>query len=201
MSHGSVRVAISDPLPLFRRGIASVLSTDGHAADEPIDLLEWSADDMPGLVVIGLTNDAQWRLLSDLGRKRPALWSVALLEDTAAASRAVLDGAAAVLSRDVSPKQLREACRVVVRGQCVLPTAVVRDLLHRVARWDDQVRLTDDELAWLRDLAEGRTVAAVAGRSGYSERMMFRLLRDVYAKLNVASRTEALLLARERGWM
>ena len=30
---------------------------------------------------------------------------------------------------------------------------------------------------------------------------MFRLLRSLYAKLDVKSRTEALMLARERGWL
>jgi DNA-binding NarL/FixJ family response regulator len=201
VSGGSVRVAIADPLPLFRTGIAAALRVEGYPVSEPEDLLEWSAGGEPALVVIGLTTAVQWHLLSDLGRERPAVRTVALLNDEAAASRAVLSGAAAVLPRGVSAAHLRDACRAVLRGECMLPAAVVRDLLRRVARWDDEVRLADHELRWLRDLAQGHTVATVAAQAGYSERMMFRLLRDLYAKLGVANRTEAMLLAREHGWM
>jgi DNA-binding NarL/FixJ family response regulator len=89
----------------------------------------------------------------------------------------------------------------VLRGGYVLPAVVVRELLRRAARWDEDVRLTERELAWLRDLAQGLTVAQVAPRSGYSERMIFRFFRDLYEGLGVANRTEALLLARERGWI
>jgi DNA-binding NarL/FixJ family response regulator len=181
--------------------MVTALAMDGHHVSEPDDLLAWSADGEAGLVVIGLSTVMQWHLLSDLGRERPALRIVALLTDEPAASRAVLNGAAGVIPRDVSAAHLREACRAVLRDECVLPAALVRDLLQRAARWDDEVRIADRELGWLRELAQGRSVAQVASQSGYSERMMFRLLRDLYMELGVANRTEAMLLARERGWM
>jgi DNA-binding CsgD family transcriptional regulator len=57
------------------------------------------------------------------------------------------------------------------------------------------------ELDWLGQLAEGTTVAQLAERSGYSERAMFRLLRNLYNQLNVRNRTEALQLAQDRGWL
>ncbi|NJC12998.1 DNA-binding NarL/FixJ family response regulator [Micromonospora profundi] len=196
-----VRAAISDPLPLLRTGIAAALRRDGHPVDEPADVLAWCSDEAPVLIVIGLTTPAQWELLSDLGRSRPAARIVALLPDAAAATRAVRAGATAVLPRDVTAERLLEACRAVRRDESVLPAATVRELLRRAARWDDDVRLDDRELGWLRMLAGGATVARVAAQSGYSERMMFRLLRDLYARLGVGGRTEAMLLAREQGWV
>ncbi|SCF23579.1 hypothetical protein GA0070612_5163 [Micromonospora chokoriensis] len=42
-------------------------------------------------------------------------------------------------------------------------------------------------------------MAGVAAASGYSEQMMFRLLRDLYARLGGGGRTAAMLLAREQG--
>jgi DNA-binding CsgD family transcriptional regulator len=51
------------------------------------------------------------------------------------------------------------------------------------------------------DTMFARTVRQLADRAGYSERMMFRLLRDLYDRLRVKGRTEALMLARERGWL
>lgn len=197
----TVRAAVSDPLPLLRTGIAAALRQDGHPIDEPEDLLAWCADGTPALIVIGLTTSDQWETLSNLFLKRPAARTIALLPDLAAAGRAVRAGAAAVLPRDTDAQHLREACRAVRRDECVLPAATVRDLLRRTARWEDEPRLNDRELGWLRLLAGGSTVAQVAAASGYSERMMFRLLRDLYARLSVGSRTEAMLLAREHGWV
>src|SRR5690349_914065 len=137
----TVPAAISDPLPLLRTGIASALRRDGHPVDEPADLLAWCADDAPALIVIGLTTPSQWMLLSDLGRVRPAARVVALLPDLAAAARAVRTGAAAVLPREVTAEHLLEACRAVLRDECVLPTAALQELLQRATRWDDDVRL------------------------------------------------------------
>ena len=57
------------------------------------------------------------------------------------------------------------------------------------------------EISWLQTLASGLTVAQLADRAGYSERAMYRLLHGLYAKLNAKTRTEALLRARERGWL
>jgi DNA-binding CsgD family transcriptional regulator len=51
----------------------------------------------------------------------------------------------------------------------------------------------------LQQLAGGITVAQLAHRAGYSERAMYRLLRGLYIKLDVKTRTEALMLARARG--
>jgi DNA-binding NarL/FixJ family response regulator len=50
-------------------------------------------------------------------------------------------------------------------------------------------------------LASGRTVSQLAEQSGYSERAMFRLLRKVYVRMQVRNRTEALLRARQQGWL
>jgi DNA-binding CsgD family transcriptional regulator len=57
------------------------------------------------------------------------------------------------------------------------------------------------EMEWLRQLASGTTVAKLADGAGYSERAMFRLLRDLYQRMGAQNRTEALLKARQRGWL
>ncbi|NJP91315.1 hypothetical protein HCN51_17935 [Nonomuraea sp. FMUSA5-5] len=43
------------------------------------------------------------------------------------------------------------------------------------------------------------TVGLLADGVGYSERAMFRQLSDLYAKLHVRNRMEALMYGRERG--
>jgi DNA-binding NarL/FixJ family response regulator len=61
--------------------------------------------------------------------------------------------------------------------------------------------ITADEIGWLRRLADGVTVADLAKQVGYSERMMFRLLASVYARLGVDNHTKATIRARDEGWL
>ena len=64
---------------------------------------------------------------------------------------------------------------------------------------DPQAWITGDEAEWLRALADGATVAALAERIGYSERETFRMLGELYAKVGVRNRTEAIIWATRHG--
>ena len=44
------------------------------------------------------------------------------------------------------------------------------------------------------------TVNQLAAKARYSERMMFRLLRELYSRFGARTKVEALMLAREQGW-
>jgi DNA-binding NarL/FixJ family response regulator len=59
--------------------------------------------------------------------------------------------------------------------------------------------VTPEEARWLRDLAKGVTVARLADEVGYSERAMFRRLADLYARLGVTGRAEAMVAAERHG--
>jgi DNA-binding NarL/FixJ family response regulator len=88
-----------------------------------------------------------------------------------------------------------------ISGRSVLPVEVVRALTATgdVQRPD---RIPPEtEISWIRQLTQGLTVARLAERAGYSERMMFRLLRDLYQRWGVANRTEAIIHARDNGWL
>lgn len=60
--------------------------------------------------------------------------------------------------------------------------------------------LSQQEISRLRDLANGVSVGRIAEDTGYSERRMFRLLRDLLTRLGTRNRTEAPMLATQRGW-
>jgi DNA-binding NarL/FixJ family response regulator len=89
-----------------------------------------------------------------------------------------------------------------VQGRVVLPIGVMRALsATEPAPTPPDDTPAPHELEWLHHLAAGQTISQVANRVGYSERMMFRLLRQLYDRLHVRGRTEALMLARQRGWL
>jgi putative nucleotidyltransferase with HDIG domain len=61
--------------------------------------------------------------------------------------------------------------------------------------------LTDREVQVLRMLATGATAKQVAHRLGCSPSTVHNHLHHVYRKLGVSGQAQALLLARERGWV
>nr|WP_296075685.1 DNA-binding response regulator [uncultured Actinoplanes sp.] len=199
-----VRIAVSDPLPLFRRGVMAALADAGVAAEAPDDLLAWVRTDERRIVLLTTRTPEDWTLLADVCGARNGTIVLAVVEEPSVTVhlQALTAGAVGVLARDTSPEQLREALTVVARGSSILPIAVVRTLAAQAgtAPPDDAgTAPTAEEIGWLRALAGGSSVATVADRAGYSERMMFRLLRQLYARMGAASRTEALMRARAAG--
>jgi DNA-binding NarL/FixJ family response regulator len=90
-----------------------------------------------------------------------------------------------------------------IAGSSLLPTEVVRALASASQEVPTGNPTTPSarEIEWLRMLAQGATVAQLANRFDYSERAMFRLLRDLYQRMQVGGRTAALMRAQERGWL
>jgi len=197
-----VRIAVTDPLPMFRRGVMEILREAGYEPDAPDDLLAWIRDDQVKAVIITICADEDWSLLEALHRVSGEAVLVALLDQfsVVASVRAFRAGAACVVARDASPSELGEAFAAAMRGQSLVPVEVLRELVTPAAEQrSDQP--SPDELRWLRELAQGMTVGRLADEAGYSERMMFRLLRDLYRRLGAENRTEALITAGVRGWL
>lgn len=201
-----LRVAVADPLPLFRHGVRDVLAGTGFAVEMPEDLLAWASVDEPRLALFTVSTSADWALLPELCRARSGTTIIAVLTDAGVATyvRAFSAGAAGVLSRDAPAPVVREVFDAAVRGNSIVPTEVLQALADGSANALDAPepgRPSAAERDWLRQLARGDTVASLAAGVGYSERMMFRLLRDLYVKVGVSNRTEALMKARDEGWL
>ena len=61
--------------------------------------------------------------------------------------------------------------------------------------------LTDREVQVLRMLAGGQAAKQVAHELGCSASTIHNHLHHIYRKLDVSGQAQALLLARERGWV
>ncbi|MEW1585240.1 DNA-binding response regulator [Micromonospora vinacea] len=196
----AVRVAVVDPLPMFRHGVTAVLSAAGHAVDLPDDLVSWASRRSSALVLLTLAHEADWRLLARLRElpRPPAV--IALIDGVPAVlgSRAIRSGARSVLPRGAVAPLLRRTVEATLDGQSVMPTGVMTAVLGAAA---DTIPLPTAGAVWLRELAAGTTVAQLALQSGYSERAMFRLLRALYKQMGASSRVEAIMRAREWGWL
>ena len=119
-------------------------------------------------------------------------------------------GAAGYLLKDVSTSDLIEAIRSVHSGESVLHPAVARKVInHFVRRSDENLgetgdspeQLTDREMEVLRLAGKGMTNREIATNLTISIRTVQVHLSNVFSKLGVGSRTEAVLYALRMGWL
>lgn len=113
-------------------------------------------------------------------------------------------GADGYLLKDATPAELAEAIRVVARGEVLVQPQLAGRILSRVGRERERgVRggetLTTRELEVLHLLALGLRNKEIAARLYVSERTINFHLANIYQKLNVSGRTEALSKALAQG--
>ncbi|MEU8658424.1 DNA-binding response regulator [Actinoplanes philippinensis] len=200
----AVEVAVVDPLPIFRHGAAGILTEAGHVVRTPRDVLTWARRTPEALILLTVLSDTDWTVLGRL-TDEPIRHPVIAVVDAGMETlgvRAVRSGARSVILRQSGAAALIRAVVATLDGQSVLPASVTAALAAgRAAGPASAAAVTEQQISWLRALAAGSTVADLAGRSGYSERAMFRLLRGVYRELQAGSRVEALIRAKELGWL
>lgn len=199
----TVHVAVLDPLPVFRRGVAAALSSLGHLVEEPADAVAWLRERPGGVVLLTLHSAEDLDLLTALCRLRPRPLVVALPSGDVSSLgvQAMRAGARSVLARAATVLALQRAVAATLDGEAVMP-AVVAGLLvtERGSRPLRRPAPSAQQVAWLRRLADGWTVSRLASDTGYSERAMYRLLQSLYQQIGVSTRLEAIILAHEEGW-
>ncbi len=112
-------------------------------------------------------------------------------------------GAGGYVLKDIAPDELAQAVRAVARGEVLVHPQLARRLLSQFSR---QTRgnypyeaLTAREQEVLRLLARGLRNKEMAARLHVSERTINFHLANIYQKLNVSGRTEAMSKALEQG--
>ena len=115
-------------------------------------------------------------------------------------------GMTGVISRDATVPELTKGLLAVARGEIVLPPSLAAQALLSLARGNiapqqHQVEsLTDREQDVLTLLAQGMTNKDIAQSLFLSVRTIEAHLRNVYGKLDVNNRTEAVLWAVQHGF-
>jgi DNA-binding NarL/FixJ family response regulator len=108
-------------------------------------------------------------------------------------------GADGYVLKDIAPDELAQAIRAVAHGEVLVQPQLVSRLLARVGKQGHADTLTARELEVLRLLARGLRNKEIAARLYVSERTVNFHLANIYQKLNVSGRTEALSKALEQG--
>jgi DNA-binding NarL/FixJ family response regulator len=116
-------------------------------------------------------------------------------------------GAAGYLLKDVPAQELIEAIRAVHAGESILHPAIARKVINRFASPRQDVttgieadQLSDRETEVLKLAAKGMTNMEIANELSLSVRTVQGHLSNIFSKMQVGSRTEAVIQALGKGW-
>jgi DNA-binding NarL/FixJ family response regulator len=104
-------------------------------------------------------------------------------------------GAKGYLLKDVAREEIADAVRTVAQGGTYLPAR----LAHKLAGIMFRTELTERELAVLRLMCEGKSNKEIGATLFISEGTVKTHVKNLFAKLDVNSRSEAVAAAIRRG--
>jgi DNA-binding NarL/FixJ family response regulator len=209
----TIRVLLADDHPVVRRGLAALLGTlpDFEVVGEAVDGEEAVREAQltrPDVVLMdvrmpGTDGVAATRRLRETVPDTAVL-VLTMYDDDATVFTAMQAGARGYLLKGAEQEEIADAIRAVVRGQAIFGPGIASRLLDHFANppapaEDPFPDLTPREREILELLAEGRRTADIAGALHLSPKTVSNNLTTIFAKLEVADRTAAVIRARERG--
>jgi DNA-binding NarL/FixJ family response regulator len=195
---GVCRVIDSEPGWQVRFACASL--AQARAADmHSIDVL---------LLDIGLPDGSGLELLSEIPSGLPAL-VISAIGDEATVVHAIEHGAAGYLLKDARPKDLIDSIRAVLDGGAPISPGVASYLLRRMRRPlptpakenSALEELTPRETEVLRALTRGYSYEETGKLLGIARNTVGQHIKQIYGKLAVNSRSEAVFQAIQAGWL
>jgi DNA-binding NarL/FixJ family response regulator len=210
-----IRVMVVDDHAIVRRGLLAYADTIpflhviGEAADgqQAVALLrQWhtTGEPMPDVVLMDLRMPRMDGVAATeaITRAHPDVKVVVLTSfgEVERVHAALAAGAAGYLLKDADPNEVATAIRAAAAGEVHLDSAVARQLTKRIAA--PQVglaSLTAREREILVLVARGKSNREIADTLVISERTARTHVSNVLTKLQLASRTQAALLAVREG--
>lgn len=124
-----------------------------------------------------------------------------LVEDGSTIADYLQAGVRSVLPNDVSAEELVEAIKATAAGLTVLHPDFVGGLFAPIVRSLEPVPLSPREIEVLGMLAEGLGNKAIAQQLNLSEHTVKFHISSIFSKLQVSSRTEAVIMGAKQGWI
>ena len=208
----TIRVLIADDHPVVRRGIGALLASlegivvVGEAADGAAAVREAQLT-RPDVVVMdvqmpGTDGVAATRRLAAV-LPGTAVLILTMFEDDETVFSAMRAGARGYLLKGAGQDEILAEIRSVVAGQVVIGPGVAGRLIGYLQTPPTSgvpfPELTPREREILDGIAQGQGNAVIAARLGLAPKTVGNHVSAIFAKLQVAGRTEAILRAREEG--
>jgi DNA-binding NarL/FixJ family response regulator len=213
MSAATIRVLLADDHAVVRKGIREFLTEPGdievvaEAADgaEAIALLE---QEQPDVAVLDIQMPQRSGI--DVCRHvRAQRWPIGILiltayDDDPYVLAVLQAGANGYVLKTADADDIIQAVRDVHEGKSALDPVIARKLMAQLAgRAENKPieTLTPRETGVLKLAARGYTNKAIGAQLHLSDRTVQGHLANIYGKLHVATRTEAVMRAVSLGWL
>jgi len=210
----TIRVLIADDHPFYREGVRTMLNAEpdieiaGEAAsgEEAIAQVESLQPDvilmdlkMPGIQGIEATRHIM--------RSSPhvAVLVITMFEADETVFAAMRAGARGYLLKDADQEELIRAIKAVHKGEAIFSPAIAQRLIHYFAALKPTVanlafpELTEREREILGLIAQGHNNAEIAQRLMLRTKTVQNHVSNIFNKLQVADRAQAIVRAREAG--
>ena len=199
-----IRVLVADDHPVVRAGLSAVLMQEADLeivaqAENGERAVALYRAFRPDVVLMDLRMpvmegvEAIKQITGEFPQAR--ILALTTYEGDADIRRALDAGASGYLLKDMLLTDVIQAVRAVERGEQVIPIPVA----DRLNEFPERSTLTERELEILELVAKGlrnKEVAKVIGRTDETVKIH---LKNIFAKLSVADRTEAVTVALSRG--
>jgi len=199
-----IRVLVADDHPVVRAGLATVIAQEADLelvaeAENGAQVVTLFREHHPDVVLMDLRMPVidGVQAIRTITAEYPAARILALTtyEGDGDIRRALEVGAWGYLLKDMLLTEVITAVRAVHRGERVIPPAVA----VRLAEHPPGSDLTERELEVLTLVARGLANKDVAGAIGRTDETVKVHLKNIFAKLRVTDRTEAVTVALARG--
>ena len=209
-----IRILIADDHPLFRDGLqgllASVPDTEvvGQAANGE-EAVRLAASLQPDLILMDLKMPGMNGLqaMREILHTSPhiGVLVVSMLEDDDSIFAAMRAGARGYLPKGASQAEILRAIRAVANGEAIFGPGIAERLLRFFSPAQAPAlprvfpELTERETEILALIAGGHTNEAIAERLVVSLKTVRNHVSNIFSKLQVTDRAQAVLRAREAG--
>ena len=201
-----IRVMLVDDHPLMRSGIAGVINTqpgmkvvaEAGTGEEAISAFSAARPDVT-LMDIRMPNLNGIEAIVTIRKSYPGARFIILttvLGDVQA-RRAFQAGASAYLLKNLLRTELIDTIKLVHGGGRRIPAEIAQQIAVHAA--DDA--LSARELEVLHAVSQGKANKVIAGELHLSESTVKNHLKNILAKLNASDRTDAVVIAIQRGYI
>jgi DNA-binding NarL/FixJ family response regulator len=199
----TLKVLLAEDHSLMREAVRLVLDdADGMEvvgeAENGEQALQLAAQALPDVVLLDIRMPGMdgLRCLELLRERHPEMTVAILssLDEPEQINAALRRGAAGYILKSISPDDLPAALRQMVERSVYYSVTNLEQAYGKSAR---AAGLSEKEIAILQHLAEGRSNRQIAGELFISEQTVKFHLRNIYRKLGINSRTEAMRFAYE----